>query len=71
MGKERAQEALLIKREPKILSIEGDKVVVELDINGTYPSKEGKETHVMLSGSFKVPRSDGKNVTIGINAYYK
>ncbi len=71
MEARKTQERLIVKRGPKFVALNDDVVQLALDVNGIIAAKEGKDTHVVASGKLDVPRSDGRIVTIQINAWYK
>lgn len=62
---------MLVKQSPKVVGLNADVLTLDVPIGGLIDAKEGKETHVVTSGKFDLPRTDGKVVTIQLNCWYK
>ena len=65
------QENLILKHAVSVDGMENDVLTLSVPVSGLIPAKEGKETHVVTSGKFDIVRSDGKVVSVQINAWYK
>jgi hypothetical protein len=67
------QEKLVLKNAPSILAMDkaADVATLTVPIMGLIDAKDGKTTHVVTSGTLQVVRSDGKIITLMVNAYYK
>lgn len=69
-------EKLVLKHTPSVVmqekqQVKDDKVLIAVPVSGLIDAKEGKKTHVVASGMQQVVRSDGRIITIQVNAWYK
>lgn len=58
------------------MNIEEDYMLVRIPVGGIIAPKldkdgKPKETHVVVTDTFSVPRSDGKMIKLQINGWYK